>query len=195
MGRLRGAGSTRPTFYSAVGRWRLHAEKDKLEACQPRVLTMNHDNEINQTIVIRRSASDLYAFWRDLGNLQEIMPDGVSVRAVTPTVSHWTVRVPGGHVVEWDAEITDDKPGRLIAWRSRPPAEVENTGSVRFEPESGEPGSTRVSFALNYRLPGGVFGRVLGEATRGRTSREVIAGMERAKQRLESERNNANEAS
>jgi len=37
-------------------------------------------------------------------------------------------KAPAGRHVEWDAEITDDQPGDLIAWRSIEGSDVTDTG-------------------------------------------------------------------
>ena len=39
--------------------------------------------------------------------------------------------------VEWDAEIIDEMPEQLIAWRSLDGADVDNAGSVRFQRAPG----------------------------------------------------------
>jgi uncharacterized membrane protein len=51
--------------------------------------------------------------------------------------------------LEWDAEITKDAPGEEIEWRSLPGADVENFGSVRFEPRLSGSG-TIVRVAMEY---------------------------------------------
>jgi uncharacterized membrane protein len=47
--------------------------------------------------------------------------------------SHWVVKAPAGTEMEWDAEIINDLPGELMAWRSVNNPEVESAGSVHFE--------------------------------------------------------------
>ena len=66
----------------------------------------------------------------------------------------------------WDAEIINDKPNELIAWRSVEGAEIDNAGSVRFRPAPGGRG-TEVTVELNYEPPAGLVGatiaRLFGE--------------------------------
>ena len=57
-----------------------------------------------------------------------------------------------GATFEWDAEIINDKPNELIAWRTEG-ARVESAGSVRFAPRPD--GSTLVQVSLQYNSPGG----------------------------------------
>ena len=57
-----------------------------------------------------------------------------------------------GATFEWDAEIINDKPNELIAWRTEG-ARVESAGSVRFAPPPD--GSTLVQVSLQYNSTGG----------------------------------------
>jgi uncharacterized membrane protein len=47
----------------------------------------------------------------------------------------------GGFNLEWDAEVTQDKPGELIEWRSLKGGDLDHSGSVSFEPRFGGPGT------------------------------------------------------
>jgi uncharacterized membrane protein len=77
------------------------------------------------------------------------------------------VRGPLGHNVEWTAQIITDREGQMISWESLPGAEVQNAGSVWFEPVNGG-SSTEVKVSLQYLPPAGVVGaavaKLLGEA-------------------------------
>ena len=64
---------------------------------------------------------------------------------------------PDGSRLEWDAEITDDRPHEMIAWRSVEGSDVEHSGVVRFEPAPGDRG-TMVSVDMRYAPPGGTLG-------------------------------------
>ena len=113
---------------------------------------------IRASEVIRQSPDELYRFWRNFENLPRIMSNLESVRVIDDRRSHWVARAPGipGGKVEWDAEIINDEPGELIAWRSLGSADVDNAGSVRFIPE-GE-GATRVNVVIDYIPPAGRVG-------------------------------------
>lgn len=50
-----------------------------------------------------------------------------SVTCVSTNRSHWVAKGPAGKLVEWDAEIYNEKPNELIAWRSLD-GEVTNAG-------------------------------------------------------------------
>ena len=80
------------------------------------------------------------------------MPNVESVTVLDDLRSHWVARGPAGAQVEWDAEIINDRPNELIAWRTDG-ARVESAGSVRFEPRPD--GGTLVRVSLQYNPPGG----------------------------------------
>ncbi|MGA9995186.1 MAG: SRPBCC family protein [Pyrinomonadaceae bacterium] len=112
---------------------------------------------MKKSIVINGSPEELYQFWHDFENLPRFMKHLESVRVTGDKRSHWVAKAPAGTNVEWDAEITEDQPNELIAWRSLEESDVRNSGSVRFERAPGGRG-TRVTVELEYDPPGGVIG-------------------------------------
>jgi uncharacterized membrane protein len=112
---------------------------------------------VRNSIIINRPPEELYQFWRDFENLPRIMYGLESVRVTGERRSHWVAKAPAGTTVEWDAEITEDRPNELIAWRSLEGADVDNSGSVRFEPATGGRG-TVVRVEMEYNPPGGALG-------------------------------------
>jgi uncharacterized membrane protein len=110
--------------------------------------------QVERSVTINRSAADLYTFWRNLENLPRFMQHLETVRVQGPTRSHWVANAPGGAVVEWDAEIVEERENELIAWRSLPGSQVDAAGSVRFHPATGGRG-TVVTARLEYVPPAG----------------------------------------
>lgn len=106
-----------------------------------------------------------FSFFRDFRNLPLFMKDLQSVEVLSPTKSHWTVEVKG-LTVHWDAEITNERKGEMIAWRSLDGSEVETSGSIWFSPAPKKLG-TVISLVLDYKLPGGkvteIITKMLGE--------------------------------
>jgi uncharacterized membrane protein len=103
-------------------------------------------------VTVDRPAEELYRFWRDFSNLPRFMGRIESVRA-TDGRSHWTARAPGGVPLEWDSEVTDDRPNERIGWRTLPGAPVDTTGAVHFRPAPGGRG-TEVTVEMEYVPPG-----------------------------------------
>jgi uncharacterized membrane protein len=127
----------------------------------------NKGIKVTKSIVVERSPQDVYRFWRNLENMPKFMEHVQSVRNIDEKRSHWVVKGPAGTEVEWTAQIITDHENSLIGWESLPGAEVQNAGSVRFEPvNSGQ--STEVRVSLQYQPPAGVLGaavaKLFGEA-------------------------------
>lgn len=120
-----------------------------------------------KSVTINRPAEDLYRFWHDFANLPRFMKHLESVSVSSDRRSHWVVNGPANTHVEWDAEITEDRPNELIAWRSLAGAQVDNSGTVRFETATGGRG-TVVRVVIDYRPPAGALGvavaKLFGEA-------------------------------
>jgi len=114
---------------------------------------------VDAEVRIERSPEELYQFWRNLENLPRFMKNLESVEVRSEHLSHWVVRGPAGMNVSWDAEIINEIENRLIGWRSLPGAQVDNGGSVHFEP-TGD-GSTSVRVSLQYNPPAGGIGAKL----------------------------------
>lgn len=117
---------------------------------------------VAKAITIGRPPEELYRFWRDLGNMPKFMDGVESVQTLGADRSHWTIRLPGGKSVEWDAEIVEEQPDRMISWRATGDA-GDHFGSVRFEPAPGGRG-TVVSVELRHTpLNGGVIGSLMSK--------------------------------
>ncbi|HEX8000781.1 MAG TPA: SRPBCC family protein [Pyrinomonadaceae bacterium] len=119
-------------------------------------------SKVKKSLIINRTPEELYRFWRDFENLPRFMKHLESVRVTGDGRSHWVAKAPAGSSVEWDAEITEDRPNELIAWRSLEGADVDNSGSVRFERAPGNRG-TIVKVEIDYNPPGGVIGAAVAK--------------------------------
>ena len=139
----------------AVGRW-------MYQTFRRRIVSRYRGNpgiNVDTSIRIQESPERLYRFWRNFSNLPHVMSNLASVRRISPTRSHWVVKAPAGLSIEWDADIINDVPNELIAWRSVPDAMVAHAGSVRFEPTAD--GGTILRIALQYDPPGGEIGHAV----------------------------------
>lgn len=108
--------------------------------------------KIERSVVVHRSREDLYTFWRDFSNLPRFMHHLESVTCQDDRRSHWIAKAPGGKIVQWDAEIVNDIPDSLIAWKTVGDPDVAHAGSVHFRPaEDGR--ATEVRIVLDYEPP------------------------------------------
>lgn len=112
--------------------------------------------DVHQAITIDRPAGELYRFWRDFRNLPRIMSHLESVETTDDTHSRWKAHGPAGMPVEWDAEIVEDHPDHLIAWRTVG-GWIRGAGQVRFAPAPGGRG-TEVHVMMQINPPAGRLG-------------------------------------
>src|SRR5690606_15937893 len=82
--------------------------------------------KVERSVIVQRARNELYGFWRNFENLPRFMRHLESVQIIDPNRSHWTAKGPAGTHVEWDAEIHNEIPNELIAWRSVAGADVGN---------------------------------------------------------------------
>lgn len=136
------------------------------------------------TITINKPAEEIYRFWRNFENLPRFMSHLLAVTDTGDGHSHWMAKGPAGTEVEWDAEITEERPNELISWRSLPGANVENSGTVRFEPATGGRG-TVLHVELHYRPPGGVVGATIAKLFGEAPEKQIPVDLMRVKQLLE----------
>lgn len=144
------------------------------------------DSEIRvaQSVTINRSPEELYRFWRDFQNLPRFLKHIESARETEGRRSHWVAKAPAGTTVEWDAEITEDRPNELIAWRSLEGSDVDHVGSVRFQRAPGGRGSI-VKVEMRYRPPAGVVGATVAKLMGKDAGRQIRGDLRRFKQIME----------
>lgn len=138
---------------------------------------------LEESIVIRQSPRDLYYFWRDFENLPRFMSHLKQVTRIDETRSHWIAAGPMNYSVEWDAEIINDEPGKLIAWRTIGSAEVDNAGSVRFLP-SGED-STDLRVVIDYIPPAGSLGNAVAKLLGEDPKQQIRQDLQKLKEMIE----------
>ena len=136
------------------------------------------------SLAINASPERLYAFWRKLENLPRFMRHIESVRSTGEKTSHWAARLRGGPRLEWEAELTQDEPNSLIAWRTTGESEVSHSGSVHFEPAIAGRG-TIVRVRMSYGAPGGQLGTAAAKLLGDAPEQLLRADLRRLKQLIE----------
>lgn len=118
---------------------------------------------VRKTMTINRPAGELYQYWRNLENLPTFMHHVRSVRQLDDQRSHWVVDVLDNMELEWDAQITVDRPNEMIAWETMPDASLQHKGYVKFIPTAR---GTEVSVSMDYDPPGEMPEKLMGGALR-----------------------------
>lgn len=139
---------------------------------------------VQKAITVNRSPEEVYAFWRDVENLPRFMRHLESVQDLGDGRSRWKARAPAGATVEWEAELMEDRPNEMIAWRSVEGSDVWNTGAVRFRPAPGGRG-TEVHVNIRYYPPGGVITSRLAMLFREEPGQQVADDLRAFKQVME----------
>ncbi|MFL5241788.1 MAG: SRPBCC family protein [Gemmataceae bacterium] len=140
--------------------------------------------KVEKSFTIQRSPEELYRFWRNLENLPRFMHHLQSVQT-HGNRSHWVAKAPMGATVEWDAEIINERPNELIAWRSLEGSEVDTAGSVHFEPARSGRG-TEVKIVLKYDPPAGKAGVAIAKVLGRDAEQEIEEDLRRFKEVVES---------
>jgi uncharacterized membrane protein len=115
------------------------------------------DVYLERSIAVSKSPEECYRFWRSFENLPRFMQTLESVRQLDEGRSHWVAKGPLSTRLEWTSEITADRPGEEIAWRTLDDSGAAHAGSVRFEPAPADRG-TIVRVSLHYSPLGGALG-------------------------------------
>jgi uncharacterized membrane protein len=99
---------------------------------------------IEKSIDVRVPVSVAYGQWTQFEEFPQFMDGVEQVTQTDDSHVHWVAEI-GGERREWDAEIVEQKPDRVIAWRST--QGTPNSGRVEFEPiDEG----TRISVRMEH---------------------------------------------
>jgi uncharacterized membrane protein len=176
---------TSPISHTAHDDAPLSAAKNPNPVIDDGELSLRHgDVLIGRSVTINRPREELYAFWRDFKNLPQFMHNVNNVTIKDQTHSHWVIEAPAGKTVEWDSEITQDQPGRVIAWQSMEGAGVRNSGAVEFI-DSPDGRGTVVRVTLAYDPPAGAVGKLIAKLFQKEPKVQARQDLRRFKQLME----------
>ncbi len=142
------------------------------------------DASLEAAVTIARPPEEVYAFFRRFENAPRFMAAIEAVEVLDATRSRWIARTPGGQVLDWESEVLEERPGELIAWRSRPGGLVHHAGAARFRPAPGGRG-TEVRLDVEYVPPGAPLGRAVARLLGSAAEYVVEEDLRRLKQLLE----------
>jgi uncharacterized membrane protein len=143
-----------------------------------------HGVTVEKTVTILRSADELFAAFRDFSVVPRFMSRVQSVKVGEGGRARWIAALDGGDTVEWETEITEERPGERIHWRSIAGSEVQATGSADFRPAPGDRG-TEVKVRLTYAPPAGRPGRAALKLLGKEPKQEITRDLYRLRQVME----------
>lgn len=139
---------------------------------------------VNCQIDIDSSPDKLYAFWRDVENLPRFITHLRAVQPIGKGKTHWIINAPAGLLIEWDIEIVDAQPGRLLAWRTLPGSSVNHYGVIAFTPLPDDRG-TRINLDLEYSAPSEPVSAALARMLGGNPAVQIAQDLRRLKALIE----------
>ncbi|MFB3917588.1 MAG: SRPBCC family protein [Terriglobales bacterium] len=111
-----------------------------------------------KTIEIDAPVDRVYELWSNPENFPRFMEHVREVKRTNGDRFHWIAAGPAGISASWDAEITEQVPNQVLAWKSVPGAAIRNAGIVRFQDAGGR---TRMHVLISYNPPAGVLGHAV----------------------------------
>lgn len=137
---------------------------------------------VKAAVTVNRPREQVYAFWRNFENFPRFMVHVESVERTGAGRYRWAATAPGGRV-EWEAEVVEDTPDEVVAWRSIE-GDVPTAGSVRFVDAPGGRG-TEVRVELRYDPPAGGVADAVAKLFGEQPEQQVKDDLRRFKQVLE----------
>jgi uncharacterized membrane protein len=140
--------------------------------------------QVQRSILVNASPEKTYEFVRNFENFPRFMEHLKNVYATSEKRSHWVAKGPARTSVEWDAEIINDLPGEVLAWRSIDGADVDSAGSINFQKAPDDRG-TIIRVELQYLPPAGALGAVVAKILGEEPELQLKSDLRRLKQVIE----------
>jgi uncharacterized membrane protein len=105
-------------------------------------------SRFEESITVDAPVRVAYDQWTQFEEFPQFMEGIVAVRQLDDSHVRWIAEIDGERQ-EWDAEIVEQEPDRVIAWRST--NGLPNNGRVEFLPIAD---GTRVTVAMEYEPEG-----------------------------------------
>lgn len=100
---------------------------------------------VERSVVVNVPVNVAYNHWVRFERFPAFMQGVLRVERINPRRYRWEAEV-AGRTETWEAEITEQVPNQVIAWRSV--MGIDNMGRVTFEPAGR--GGTRVTTEIHY---------------------------------------------
>lgn len=141
--------------------------------------------KVERSVLVDRPAAELYALWKDPSNLPRFMDWLEEVHPIDGRHARWRAKGPAGTSIEWIAEVFNEVPNALIAWKSVANPDIKNAGSVHFRP-AGDAGATEVRLVFEWVPPGGRAGMAVARLLGSDPANRIADGLQNFKEFAES---------
>jgi uncharacterized membrane protein len=115
------------------------------------------ETSVSRSVMIMRTAADVYAFWKDFGKAPLWMEHVQSVSPLDHRHARWVRKSPVAGSLEWITELLDDVPDRSVSWRipANAHCNCDLYGNIIFsEIEHGR--GTVVTLSIRYKMHTGL---------------------------------------
>jgi uncharacterized membrane protein len=133
---------------------------------------------VEKSIEVKKPVDEVYSQWTQFEEFPRFMENVEEVRQLDDKHLEWKAKIWGSDR-RWKAEIVEQKPNQVIAWRST--SGERNNGTVHFQPTDGQ---TKVTLMLDYEAPGGGIGET-GDKLLQTTAGQVEGDLKRFKKFIE----------
>lgn len=122
------------------------------------------EDKFTKNIIVKADVYEVYNAWANFENFPHFMKDIKSVEMTGGKTSHWEMKGPLGVTVAWDAETTENDPGKRIGWstKDREDGNLTTSGQVTFLQLADR--QTQITATVQYvtraGLPGDVVARL-----------------------------------
>jgi len=138
--------------------------------------------EVHESIEVQAPVEEVYRRWTNFTEFPRFMEN---IKEVTPAGEgryHWKAKGPLGVEAEWNANVVEEIPNQLIAWRSDDDDSIRVNGAVKFE--SMGP-MTKIDVNMGYQVPAGPAGEAVAKLF-SNPAKQTHEDLEHFKQMIES---------
>ncbi|MBZ0234660.1 MAG: SRPBCC family protein [Deltaproteobacteria bacterium] len=139
--------------------------------------------ELRRSILIQAPRHEVYAVWRDLPGLTRFLERFEAIEVTDEKTSHWVAAV-GPVQLHWLAQITDEQPGRFLAWEALPGGDVRHEGSIELS-EYPDHRSTLLTVEMRFHPPAELVLAPFAGLVRALTDHQLAADLIRLRQFIE----------
>ncbi len=125
---------------------------------------------VEKSIEVEKPVDQVYAQWTQFQDFPQFMENVEEVKQLDDKHLEWKAKIAGTQR-QWKAEIIEQRPNEVIAWRST--TGDQNDGRVQFLKSNGQ---TKVTLSMDYEPPGGAVGEIgdkLIQAAPGRVENDL----------------------
>lgn len=118
--------------------------------------TATSKQRIRQSVTIGRSASELFALWRNTDTLEKIRLPFEQLTVLGSDHVRWKMNLPVGSI-EIEALLVEERPGELVHWRSTSSGPFQVDERMRFKPAPQDLGTeATLDYEVDFsRMPAG----------------------------------------